>query len=172
MSINKKISLALGIIVIASAVGTAVVQNIQLRRYSYVAPVSTINPAVQINLAPANPGTANSVAPIASTSLNRSTTKSQTTILKTSQTASTTKTSTVYTLADVAQHSTATSCWSAINGGVYDLTSWINKHPGGPEAILGICGKDGSAAFNAQHGGQSRPANELAGFKIGVLASS
>jgi hypothetical protein len=26
------------------------------------------------------------------------------------------------------------------------------------------------AAFNGQHGGQARPASELAGFKIGTLA--
>lgn len=74
-----------------------------------------------------------------------------------------------YTLAQVAAHNGASSCWSAINGGVYDLTAWINQHPGGPQAILAICGKDGSAAFNNQHGGQRRPANELAGFKIGDL---
>jgi hypothetical protein len=58
-----------------------------------------------------------------------------------------------------------------INGGVYDLTAWISKHPGGERAILSICGKDGSAAFNDQHGGQRRPANELSGFKIGTIAT-
>jgi cytochrome b involved in lipid metabolism len=75
----------------------------------------------------------------------------------------------IYTLAEVAAHSNAASCWSAINGDVYDLTQWIAKHPGGEGAILGICGKDGSAAFNGQHGGQSRPENILSGFKIGAL---
>lgn len=76
-----------------------------------------------------------------------------------------------YTLADVSAHNSAASCWSAINNKVYDLTSWINQHPGGPDKILAICGIDGSSAFNGQHGGQSRPANELAGFYIGDLAS-
>lgn len=75
-----------------------------------------------------------------------------------------------YTLAQVAQHKDASSCWAAINGGVYDLTNWINQHPGGPEHILAICGTDGSSAFNAQHGGQARPEQELATFKIGTLA--
>jgi cytochrome b involved in lipid metabolism len=74
-----------------------------------------------------------------------------------------------YTLAQVATHKDSASCWTAINGGVYDLTSWISQHPGGEGAILSICGKDGSAAFNAQHGGQSRPEQELATFKIGSL---
>jgi cytochrome b involved in lipid metabolism len=79
-------------------------------------------------------------------------------------------TSSSYTLANVAQHNSATSCWSAISGKVYDLTGWINQHPGGPGHILALCGSDGSAAFNAQHGGQSRPAQELARFYIGDLA--
>lgn len=85
----------------------------------------------------------------------------------TGSTATTTATS--YTLAQVALHKDATSCWTAINGKVYDVTSWINQHPGGPEAILSICGSDGSAAFNAQHGGQRRPESELANFYIGPL---
>lgn len=75
------------------------------------------------------------------------------------------------TLAEVSAHSSRTSCWSAINGNVYDLTSWIPKHPGGEQAILGICGIDGSSKFNGVHGGAARQAAILAGFKIGVLAN-
>ncbi len=74
-----------------------------------------------------------------------------------------------YTLAQVAVHKDASSCWSAVNGNVYDLTSWIAKHPGGEKAILGICGKDGSAAFNGKHDGAKKQADILATFKIGVL---
>ena len=74
-----------------------------------------------------------------------------------------------YTLAQIAQHPNAQSCWTAVNGGVYDVTSWINQHPGGSEAILGMCGRDASADYNDQHGGERRPANELATFKIGTL---
>ena len=74
-----------------------------------------------------------------------------------------------YAMADVSQHKSSASCWSAIDGNVYDLTKWINQHPGGSGVIKAICGKDGSAAFNGQHAGQNRPANELARFKIGAL---
>src|SRR5690242_3032626 len=56
-----------------------------------------------------------------------------------------------YTLAEVATHKNNSSCWTAINGKVYDLTSWINRHPGGPERILNICGTDATDAFNIQH---------------------
>jgi cytochrome b involved in lipid metabolism len=76
---------------------------------------------------------------------------------------------TSYTMTDVAKHNSESSCYTAINGVVYDVTSWIRQHPGGARAILSLCGKDGSSAFNDQHGGQRRPENELAGFKIGIL---
>ncbi len=75
-----------------------------------------------------------------------------------------------YTLAQVAMHSDLNSCWTAVNGNVYDVTGWIAQHPGGEQAILSICGKDGSSAFNDQHANQRRPADELAGFKIGAVA--
>ena len=145
MTINRKISLTLGLIVIVVAAGTAIAQHAQLRQYSYTAPITT--PATTI----------------AATSTSPKVTPPKTTPTPPVKAPDT------YTLADVAMHNTGTSCWSTINGGVYDLTSWINQHPGGPEAILSICGKDGSAAFNDQHGGQRRPANELAGFQIGTL---
>lgn len=73
------------------------------------------------------------------------------------------------TLSQVAGHKSRTSCWSAINDNVYDLTSWIPNHPGGEQAILSLCGIDGSAAYNGQHGGSTKTANILFGFKIGTL---
>jgi cytochrome b involved in lipid metabolism len=74
-----------------------------------------------------------------------------------------------FTMADVAKHATKASCYSAVNGSVYDLTSWISAHPGGAAAIISLCGTDGTAAFMAQHGGQARPEQELASLKIGIL---
>jgi cytochrome b involved in lipid metabolism len=74
-----------------------------------------------------------------------------------------------YTLAEVATHNTPADCWTAISGNVYNVTSWISKHPGGSDAIIYLCGKDGTAAFTGQHGGQPRPADELMAFKIGSL---
>lgn len=74
-----------------------------------------------------------------------------------------------YTLAQLVTHNTAKSCWTNVRGNVYDVTSWIGKHPGGDAAILAMCGKNATAAFEGQHGGQARPESELAAFKIGVL---
>ncbi len=78
-------------------------------------------------------------------------------------------TSPTFTMAQVATHNSQSSCYTAIRGSVYDLSSWIDQHPGGSEAILRLCGKDGTDAFDGQHGGQRRPESELAGFKIGTL---
>lgn len=82
----------------------------------------------------------------------------------------TSKVAGTYNSADLAKHASAASCWSAINGNVYDLTKWISRHPGGPSVIKSLCGIDGSAMFDNQHGGQSRPASALAQYKIGKFA--
>jgi cytochrome b involved in lipid metabolism len=75
-----------------------------------------------------------------------------------------------FTMAEVSSHNSRQSCYSTVNGGVYDLTNWIDAHPGGEGAILSICGKDGSSAFEDQHGGQRKPEKELASLKIGILS--
>lgn len=75
-----------------------------------------------------------------------------------------------FTFAEVATHNSASSCYTAVNGGVYDATGFINKHPGGAEKILNLCGKDGSTFFNKQHGGQAKAEAALASLKIGILA--
>jgi hypothetical protein len=80
-------------------------------------------------------------------------------------------TASAYTMAKVKENNSATSCWSVINGKVYDLTKWINSHPGGSSAIKGLCGIDGTASFTAQHRGQGSPASTLASYLLGPLTS-
>jgi hypothetical protein len=75
----------------------------------------------------------------------------------------------LYTMAKVKQNDSASSCWSAINGNVYNLTQWIRSHPGGASAITGLCGTDGTSAFNARHRGQGNPTSTLAGYLLGPL---
>ncbi len=76
-----------------------------------------------------------------------------------------------FTMTEVSVHSTDKSCYTTINGNVYDVTSYIPRHPGGVSKILKICGKDGSSLFEDQHGGQTKPEQLLASFKIGVLSN-
>ena len=74
-----------------------------------------------------------------------------------------------FTLAQVSERNSAAECWVVIDGGVYDLTQWIRSHPGGSGAILNLCGKDGSASFTSQHGGQARPSSTLDGYYLAPL---
>ena len=78
-------------------------------------------------------------------------------------------TQSAYTMAKVKENNSAASCWSVISGNVYNLTQWINSHPGGPSAIRGLCGVDGSSSFNGMHGRQSNPNETLAGYLLGPL---
>lgn len=74
-----------------------------------------------------------------------------------------------YTMDDVKKRSTSSACWSVIDGNVYDLTKWIPAHRGGPQAILFLCGKDGTSAYKAQHEGASTPMSALSNYFIGPL---
>lgn len=74
-----------------------------------------------------------------------------------------------YTLEQVAEHGDQESCWTTIDGTVYDLTDWISKHPGGAGNILKICGIDGTETFRGQHGENQQQANVLEGYEIGTL---
>lgn len=74
-----------------------------------------------------------------------------------------------FTVAEVATHNTSANCYAIVSGKVYNLTDWIAKHPGGPEAIKGLCGTDATAQFSAQHGSDKQPNNALAMFLIGEV---
>ena len=75
-----------------------------------------------------------------------------------------------YTMAKVKENNSSASCWSVINGNVYNLTQWINSHPGGPSVIRGLCGVDGTSSFNGKHRGDGEPASILTGYLLGPLA--
>lgn len=48
---------------------------------------------------------------------------------------------------ELANHNTKKDCWLAIDGKIYDVTSYIYSHPGGANEILKYCGQDGTKAF-------------------------
>lgn len=75
----------------------------------------------------------------------------------------------VYTTAQVGTHNAQGDCWAAIEGSVYDLTTWISRHPGGADRIIALCGTDATAAFTTQHDDQPTPNDQLAQFRIGTL---
>ena len=77
-----------------------------------------------------------------------------------------------YTRAQVAENNRPASCWTIVDGGVYNLTEWARQHPGGSGAIYALCGVDGSGSFSSKHGGQSRPLSELRKYYLGPLVTT
>ncbi len=73
-------------------------------------------------------------------------------------------------LAEIAQHASREDCWTAIDSTVYDLTPYMQQHPGGAGSLAWLCGIDGTSAFKSQHESEQRPASELASLAIGVYA--
>lgn len=49
-------------------------------------------------------------------------------------------------LSEIEKHNSKQSCWLAIEGKVYDVTEYIDKHPGG-EHILKGCGRNMTESF-------------------------
>ena len=54
----------------------------------------------------------------------------------------------LYTEEEVAGHSIKEDCWLIAHGYVYDVTSMLDYHPGGYDAILKHAGKDSTADFD------------------------
>lgn len=75
----------------------------------------------------------------------------------------------VVTMEEVEQNDSPDSCWAAIDGVAYDLTEWIEEHPGGADRIEALCGTDATEDFEGQHGGEEAPEDQLAEFEIGEL---
>lgn len=50
----------------------------------------------------------------------------------------------------IAEHKTADNCWLYIDELVYDASSFIQIHSGGPDKILPYCGGDATDAFKSR----------------------
>eukprot|EP00929_Paragymnodinium_shiwhaense_P020573 TRINITY_DN13672_c0_g1_i2.p1 TRINITY_DN13672_c0_g1~~TRINITY_DN13672_c0_g1_i2.p1 ORF type:complete len:565 (-),score=141.87 TRINITY_DN13672_c0_g1_i2:247-1941(-) len=56
-----------------------------------------------------------------------------------------------YTMAEVAKHNTRDDVWLIIDGRVYDVTNYVDKHPGMALPILNMAGKDCTDVFANYH---------------------
>ena len=81
-----------------------------------------------------------------------------------------------YTFAEVAAHNTAESCWVTMDGRVYDLTGFLDDHPGGKEMLLLAAGRECTDLFRMYHwrvagaNGKGHVERQMQAHEIGVLA--
>ncbi|KAL3511027.1 hypothetical protein ACH5RR_030428 [Cinchona calisaya] len=81
------------------------------------------------------------------------------------------KLSKLYTMQEAAQHNTNEDCWVVIDGKVYDVSAYLDEHPGGDDVLLSATGKDATEEF--EDAGHSKSARELMEkFCIGELDES
>mmetsp|Transcript_53061 Transcript_53061/g.168396 ORF Transcript_53061/g.168396 Transcript_53061/m.168396 type:complete len:124 (+) Transcript_53061:798-1169(+) len=62
-----------------------------------------------------------------------------------------------YTLEECAKHNSEDDCWLIIEGKVYDVTKFMDEHPGGGEVMLSSAGRDATDDFeDVGHSGAAR----------------
>lgn len=77
-----------------------------------------------------------------------------------------------YYASEIAMHNKSDDCWGIINGTVYNLTQFIQEHPGGDKIILVNAGLDMTTDYNyIKHNQRPQIEGLLQKYKIGVLVS-
>lgn len=85
-----------------------------------------------------------------------------------------------FTMAEIATHNSKTDCWTVISGQVYELTDFVNRHPGGNEVVR-ACGIDATTLFTSRTTEDGQPIGsgtphsqaaqeQLDQLKLGTLA--
>lgn len=73
-----------------------------------------------------------------------------------------------YTIEEVSQHNTEFDAWIIIHKNVYDITDFLDEHPGGKMILMSVLGGDATDFFEELH--NPKILNEYGEkYKIGVL---
>eukprot|EP00126_Sphaerothecum_destruens_P011567 Sdes_comp20934_c0_seq4m18378 len=77
----------------------------------------------------------------------------------------------VFTVNQVAEHSSHDDIWLTIHDKVYNVTKFLDEHPGGEEVIMEVAGRDATEAFeDVGHSTDAR--SMLKDFLVGSLKGS
>lgn len=77
-----------------------------------------------------------------------------------------------YTAAEVAERNfkAGKDCWLIYKKAVYDVTHYVDDHPGGPDLVTDWAGKDCTKAFH-DAGHSNEAVKDFKKYKIGMLAT-
>ncbi|GAB4844092.1 hypothetical protein Ancab_014056 [Ancistrocladus abbreviatus] len=67
----------------------------------------------------------------------------------------------VFTLAEVSAHNNPNDCWLIVHGKVYDVTKFLEEHPGGDEVLLSTTGIRKDATDDFEDVGHSSSAKAM-----------
>lgn len=71
---------------------------------------------------------------------------------------------------ELKKHASRLDCWTSLNGKVFNITPYIDFHPGGVDEIMKCAGGDGTALFNKYHSWVN-PDRMLESCMVGILVS-
>lgn len=80
-----------------------------------------------------------------------------------------------YSLEEVAAHAAEDDCWLVIEGKVYDISTYMARHPTPPSVLLPWCGKEATEGMRTKGYGRDHSSTAwamLEEFQIGVLTES
>ena len=76
-----------------------------------------------------------------------------------------------FTLNEIKSHNTKGSAWICIHNRVYDVTHFLQEHPGGEEVLLDVLGKNATGSFEeVGHSNESR--DLMAKYLLGDLVET
>ncbi|KAF8402434.1 hypothetical protein HHK36_013390 [Tetracentron sinense] len=74
-----------------------------------------------------------------------------------------------FSLSEVSLHSSKKDCWLIIHSQVYDVTKFLEEHPGGEEVLIEASGKGDATKGFEEVGHSSTATSMMSGYLIGVL---
>ncbi len=86
--------------------------------------------------------------------------------------ASSTAVASAYTLEQVAEHSTLEDCWMAIEGVVYDFTTYVPLHPTSASVLEQWCGREATEGMRTKGYGRDHSAaawGMMEAYRVGPL---
>ncbi|XP_077225300.1 uncharacterized protein LOC143858536 [Tasmannia lanceolata] len=73
-----------------------------------------------------------------------------------------------FSLSQVSVHSSKQDCWVVVHGKVYDVTKFLEEHPGGEDVLIEVSGKDATEAFE-EVGHSVSAVSMMSSYLVGVV---